>query len=575
MAKKSNGAAEVIERLPVDQVVEATENTRRTSWGNLDELAQSIREQGQITAGVVRPIGPGRFELVVGARRFRAVQLAGLPFFRTEVREMDDAAAHETRMVENNQREDVSPLEEAEAFRVAKVTHGRSVEEIAARLGRTPAYVYQRLRLLELAPDVRALLEQERIGIDSALLLAQYDPKIQAEVGARLRGWGNRRLAKADVVDAIDDVSYRLEHAPFDVADAQLVEGVPACTSCPKRTGTQGTLFDVAEADLCLDTACYDVKVTALGRKTLDRAKADGCQVIEGKAAEQVVASHGGLKHDAPYVELDNTSHYDGEGRAVTWREVLGPEVKPTIAVSPTTGKVLELAPSDVARQALSARDPKLGKQAQREHEAEQRYAADAASSNDKWKEEQRKAAEKAKIEADARRRAMAALVASVETPGDSPEDRAALQRAFVGALMQGTWADTLNEVCKRRSWSLEDAATGKKITAPEAITREMTEMNAGQVAALAVEIVATRTQNGWAGQQSGFETLCKVRNIDIEHHEREAKKAAREKAKEKAARAKEKERAAGKGASKKKSRAELDEEEAEARREQMEDAYA
>lgn len=580
--KAQDLTADRIERIPVDQVLEALENTRRTSWGNLDELAQSMREQGQITAGVVRPLSPGRYELVVGARRFRAVQRAGLLFFRAEVREMDDAAAHDTRMVENNQREGVSPLEEAEAFRVSKNTHGRSVEEIAARIGRPTAYVYQRLRLLELAPEVRKLLEDNSIGIESALLLAQYPQEIQAEVGARLSGWARpgKRIVKADVADAIDEVSYRLEDAPFDVSDAHLVEGVPACTACPKRTGTQGSLFEIVEADLCLDTGCYDVKVSALGRKVLDKAKADGCQVIEGKEAAAVINPYGTLKAGAPYVELDDVATYvhadtdDGE-KPVTWREVIGPGAKPVIAVGPS-GKVLELAPSDVAHQALAAHDPARGKQLEREQEAARRHEQTVATNDEKWKEEQRRAVEKAAIDADARRRAMAALVASIEAPGDTEEARAELLRTFVVAMMQGTWADVLNEVCKRRGWSLEDAATGKKISAPEAIAREMTEMHTGQVSALAVEIVATRSQHGYFGAtENGFEALCKVRSIDLGHHEREAKKAAKEKAKAKAERAKEKERATAKGAAKKKSRAELDQEEAEARREQMEDAYA
>jgi hypothetical protein len=95
---------------------------------------------------------------------------------------------------------------------------------------------------------------------------------------------------------------------------------------------------------------------------------------------------------------------------------------------------------------------------------------------------------------------------------------------------MQGTWADVLSEVCRRRKWKLIDQATNEKITTVEAITREMASMGVGQVSALAVEIVATRTQHGHSGQATGFEALCEVRSVDLGHHRREAKKAAKEK---------------------------------------------
>lgn len=573
--KKSDGAAAaemVVTRvleIPVGQIVEASENTRRSSWGDLGELAASIEEQGQITPGLVRLVGPGRFELVVGARRFRAVQLAGRSVFRAEVRELDDESAHETRMVENNQREDVGPMEEAEAFRISRAVHGRTVDEIAARLGRSPAYVYQRLRLLELATEVRELVATGRLGVDGALLLAQFEQPVQRGM-IRSISWGgrDRRIAKGDVARAIEGSSRKLGGAPFAPADAELVPTVGACTSCPKRTGLQGTLFGVTEEDRCLDTKCFDVKSTALAKRKLADAKSVGLQVLEGDEAKKVVNPHGGLRYDAGYVDLDDTAHFltksgeitdieeeeeerdDGEiehvsTKPVTWRDVLGPDFRPVVAVAGAA--VVELAPSDIAHQALATVDPQRGKQAKREDAATTKFYEDQAEREQRAKDDARKAKEKADAEREGDRRAMAALVQSVETPGDSVEDRADLLRAFVVAMMQGTWADTLNEVCSRRGWKLEDPQVkGKKLSAAEVITREMSDFDPAQVSALAVEIVATRTKvAAYPAKVSGFESLLAVRNIDLGHHRREAAKLAKEKRKEKAAKAKKKTRAA------------------------------
>lgn len=515
--------------IEIDQVVEGDDNTRRTSWGDLEGLAQSMREQGQITPGLVRPIGPARYELVVGARRLRAAKLAGLDVFRAEVREMDDSVAHDVRLVENNQRADISPLEEAEAFATARDVHLRSVEDIAMRLGRATAYVYQRLRLLELVPELRESLAAGRLGVDSALLLAQYDQKAQLEIAKRWTSswWSSgRRITRADVRDAIDSVCYQLDRAPFDVADTELVPTAGSCLTCSARTGTQGSLFEVADADLCLRPKCFDVKVEALAKRALEHAKENKLGVIEDPSV--VFLASGGLRYDAPYVDLDAVARHvddDGEASTVTWREVCGPMVNPTVAVGPT-GKIFELVAKDIAQQALAASNPKFRKELEREAKAESK----AQLAEAKIKEEAAREADKRAIESDARRRAMGALVASIEA-GEGARDE--LLRKFVVALMQGTWADVMGEVARRRGLKLVDV-TDKKISPAEAITREMTSMAIGQVSALAVEIVATRTQHGHSNETTGFESLCEVQHIDLAHHRKEAKAAAKEKTKAK-----------------------------------------
>jgi ParB/RepB/Spo0J family partition protein len=569
MAKK-NGHAKAQEDggefldIPLTAIDEAPENVRRTSWGDIEELAESMRAHGQITPGVVRPAAAGRYELIIGARRLRAARLAPCNGFRAEVVIVDDATAHAMRMVENNQREGVTPLEEAEAFDVAIRRHGQSVDDIAAHIGRSKAYVYQRMRLLDLVPEGRKLLESDRLAMTSAFLIAQLSDAQQAAVVQEITtGWlalkGNEPIPSSRVSRAIEGMTRALEQAPFDPLDATLSEQAGSCGTCPKRSGTQGLLFRIFDRkDVCLDTACFEAKRDAAWERKRAAARDAGLVVLEGEEAKEATS------WDAPFRELDDVAFYirtdgtrteddeefeeeeDAEGagasRAVTWREVVGPDVKPTL-VRDDRGKVHELVPQDIAAQALASVDPARGKAMQAELAQTSKVVAKNESDAQRFADEAKRAKAKAEIEAEGKRRAMAALVASVEQPDDDPSERAALLRTFVIAMMSGTWADTLVAVCKRRGWKLEDAQSGTKLPGDEVIAREMTDMTTAQVTGLAVEIVATRSAGPYALRPggSGFDALLDVRNINLKHHLREAEKAAKEKHREKRERSKKK----------------------------------
>ncbi len=118
--------------IPLEQIVESPTNQRRT-FRDLDELADTIRAHGVLQAVLVRPLGAD-FELVFGARRFRAAKLAGLSHIPATVRELSDAAALELQLIENSKRDDVHPLEEADGYRELHERHHVPIEEIAAKL---------------------------------------------------------------------------------------------------------------------------------------------------------------------------------------------------------------------------------------------------------------------------------------------------------------------------------------------------------------------------------------------------------------------------------------------------------
>ena len=155
----------------------------------LDSLAQSIREKGIVQPLLVRPVegGDADFELVAGERRWRAAQRAGLHEVPIVIRPLGDSEALEIALVENLQREDLSPLEEAEAYSRLLKDFDRSQADVAAAVGKSRSHVANTLRLLSLPPPVRRHLEEGALsaGHARALLAAPEPAALAAEVVRR------------------------------------------------------------------------------------------------------------------------------------------------------------------------------------------------------------------------------------------------------------------------------------------------------------------------------------------------------------------------------------------------------
>lgn len=161
----------MIEVLPIDKLRPAADNVRR-NIGDVDELAASIRAQGLLQSLLVTPNGDGTYTVVAGHRRLEACKQAGITEVNAEVRDMDDRARVEAMLVENLQREDLSALEEADAFQ-RLVGIGLSQRDIAERTGRSQAHVSKRLALLTLPKKAIAALDSDRITLGEALELAK------------------------------------------------------------------------------------------------------------------------------------------------------------------------------------------------------------------------------------------------------------------------------------------------------------------------------------------------------------------------------------------------------------------
>jgi ParB family chromosome partitioning protein len=166
---------------------------------HLQELAASIKTQGVIQPIVVRAIAAQRFEIIAGERRWRAAQLAGLKEIPAVVREVNDQSAVKMALVENIQREELAPLEEAQALQRLivefKLTHQQAADEI----GRSRASVSNLLRLLDLPGPIKELLQQHKLEMGHARALLTLDPKLALGLArqAAEHGWSVRELEDA------------------------------------------------------------------------------------------------------------------------------------------------------------------------------------------------------------------------------------------------------------------------------------------------------------------------------------------------------------------------------------------
>lgn len=173
-----------ITSLPLDRITESPLNPRKTfDAATITQLAESLTSHGQLTPVIVRPAKGNRYELAAGHRRFRAAQQAGLAALDAIVRPMDDTALLEVLTIENLQREDVHPLEEAAGFAaLLKQAKGYDVAKIAARIGKSTRYVYDRLHLLQLIPEAQAYYRAGHLTLGHAVLLARQTREVQAEL---------------------------------------------------------------------------------------------------------------------------------------------------------------------------------------------------------------------------------------------------------------------------------------------------------------------------------------------------------------------------------------------------------
>lgn len=310
----------------------------------LAELASSMETHGLAQPVLLRPVLlTNSFELVAGERRLRAAKQLGWPTIPAIVRSLTDLQALELQVVENLQREDLHPLEEAEGYEQLMKRHGFTVDDLVSKVGKSKSYVYQRLKLTALSPKARKAFYAGSIEATQAVLIARIPhAKLQDQAVKEIDGQAMSYRQAAEFVQ--QRFMLRLDKAPFSTADAELFPSAGPCTTCPKRTGNQPELFgDVKSADVCTDPNCFDAKRDLARKAKLDVARAAGTKVIEGKEAKDIFPYEHAYGPQGGFARLDNATEWFGDKRVDLAKIAKKVGITPTIVVNPHNGEPVEV----------------------------------------------------------------------------------------------------------------------------------------------------------------------------------------------------------------------------------------
>ncbi|MEO8466279.1 MAG: ParB/RepB/Spo0J family partition protein [Gammaproteobacteria bacterium] len=316
-----------LQLIPLDQLVPSrtasqVERRKYFAEAGLKEMAESIAAHGILQPIVVRFVPgekaggvsvPDRFEIVAGERRWLAASAAGLEQIPATVLELTDEQVIEVQLIENLQRLDVHPMQEAEGYHELVHTFGHPIEDVFEKVGKSRSYVYGRMKLLDLAPECRKAFYQDDLNASTAQLIARIpgeEQQLRALKVVTEKDWQDRPMSYRDAARYVHETfMLKLSTAPFPRDDAELVPAAGACGPCPMRTGNAPDLFgDVTGPDVCTNPSCFQSKKAAHVKRELEKARADGSEVIRGAAARKVLPDSRGYSYssDGRHKQLRN-----------------------------------------------------------------------------------------------------------------------------------------------------------------------------------------------------------------------------------------------------------------------------
>lgn len=270
-------------------------NRKRFNQTALEQLAANIKEVGIVQPILIRPVtptadAPQHFEIVAGERRWRAGNIAELERGPTIIRKLTDLQAREIQLLENLQREDPHPMEEAEGFQELMLNAGYTADRLVEKLKKSRSHIYGRLKLCALTTEVREKFLDDAITPSTALLIARIPvPALQikalGEISAPIyQGTGEPMPYRAALRHVQQNYMVDLTRALFKLTDATLLPLAGACTKCPKKSGNQPEVFsDTKSADVCTDPTCYAEKRLAHDALAIAAAGKGGIPVYEGE----------------------------------------------------------------------------------------------------------------------------------------------------------------------------------------------------------------------------------------------------------------------------------------------------
>jgi ParB-like partition proteins len=226
----------------------------------IEELADSIKQHGLIHALTVRKVND-RYELVIGECRLRAARLTEVTLLPVVIRDLTDEQANEIRLAENLKRADPHPLEES--LLIAEMQgEGKSIEEVALRIGKSKAYVYGRIKLAGLIAAIQEMFISDKLTIQEAFSIAALSEESQEEFfNDCCKDWKKKDFRITNLNYALNRYRYDLKKAPFDTKDKTLKPAIGACTNCPFNSATLKSLFpEFSKEAICSNKDCYKDK---------------------------------------------------------------------------------------------------------------------------------------------------------------------------------------------------------------------------------------------------------------------------------------------------------------------------
>lgn len=259
-----------VRNIPVSDITPSSLNPRKTfDQDALCELADNIKENGLIQPITVRKLAKGedfKYEIVCGERRFRATQIAGMTEIQCIIKDLDDKQAFAAMIIENLQRKDVDPMEEAAAFHKLYTEGTMQVKEIAKILGKSSSYVVGRIQLNNVLPEYLPLLRNGNIYLNQLIEIAKLT-KEQQEVlfrdcftEASIARWPIKYITLDILHQWIDEhVMQYLDTADFPLGDATFSCGKD-CEGCPFNTKNKPESYGDTARPRCMDMKCFRQK---------------------------------------------------------------------------------------------------------------------------------------------------------------------------------------------------------------------------------------------------------------------------------------------------------------------------
>lgn len=293
----------------------------RKDFGDLTELTASIKEKGVLQPLIVRKTESG-VELIAGERRLKASKAAGLTQVPVVFMEgQDDSSIEEIKLIENIQRKDLSPIEEADAFQgyMNRTKHGFGY--LAKKLGKTSDYIQRRLALNNLIPSVQKALKNKKIKLGHAVIIARYDKKEQVEL---LEDAERTETVGGFLWELEGDRTSNLDSAPFDKNTGPDGNnfGNTGCKNCTYNGGSQILLTDLGGEDMkgsCMKPSCYHKRTKKWLDEEAEKLKKKGINVIPLEKIKEITGAKQLWSYEDEYKKAVNNLEKKPDVYAVTF----------------------------------------------------------------------------------------------------------------------------------------------------------------------------------------------------------------------------------------------------------------